>query len=98
MVRSAKLAERGRCVTIQWCAVAMQIAQTFHHGFTVLRVQVSGGLVSHEDERIPDQRAARQRHVLLTSRKLRRIVTQPYVPCPTRSKRASALFASLRWS
>src|SRR5258708_17085898 len=58
-------------------AVAMQVAQQFHHGFAVLGVQVSGGLVSHQDERIADQRTRHSDTLLLTSRKLRRIVTQP---------------------
>src|SRR5258707_4240006 len=58
------------------CAIAMQVAQQFHHGFTVLGVQVSGGLVSHQNERIADQRARHSDTLLLTSSKLRRIVTK----------------------
>src|SRR6267154_2373934 len=57
-------------------AIAMQVAQQFHHGFAVLGVQVSGRLVSHQNERIANQRARHSDTLLLTSRKLRRIVAQ----------------------
>src|SRR6267154_3598945 len=57
-------------------AIAMQVAQQFHHRFTVLGVQVSGGLVSHQNQRIADQRARHSNTLLLTSRELRRIMAQ----------------------
>src|SRR5712692_4464811 len=57
-------------------AVAVQVAQQLHHCFTVFRVQVSRRLVSHQDERIADQRAGHSDTLLLTSGELRRIVAQ----------------------
>src|SRR5580700_2319409 len=59
------------------CAVAVQIAQQFHDGFAIFRVQVSSRLVSHQDERIAYQRASHGHTLLLTARELRRIVPQP---------------------
>src|SRR6266852_5065692 len=57
-------------------AVAVQIAQQLHDRFAVFGVQVSGGLVSHQDERIANQRAGHGDALLLTSGELRRIVAQ----------------------
>src|SRR5713226_5376364 len=57
-------------------AVAVQVAQQLHDGFTVFRVQVSRGLVSHQDERIADQRAGHSDALLLTAGELRRVVAQ----------------------
>src|SRR5690348_11891587 len=57
-------------------AVAMQIAQQFHDGFAVLRVQVSSRLVGHQDERVADQCAGHGNTLLLTARELRGIVPQ----------------------
>src|SRR2546422_8812936 len=38
--------------------IAMQIAEQLHDGFAVLGVQVSSRLVSHQNQRITDQRAS----------------------------------------
>src|ERR1700675_3197682 len=57
-------------------AVAVQIAEQFHDGFAIFRVQVSSRLVSHQDERIADQCASDSHTLLLTARELRRIVTE----------------------
>ena len=57
-------------------AVAMQVAQQFHHGFAVLGVQVTSRLVSHKDEGIADKSAGDSNTLLLTSRELRRVVLQ----------------------
>src|SRR5713101_785262 len=57
-------------------AVAVQVAQELHDRFAVLGVQVSRGLVSHQDERIADQRAGHSDTLLLTAGELRRVVAQ----------------------
>src|SRR5277367_4569255 len=57
-------------------AVAMEIAEEFHNGFAIFGVQVTGGLVSHQDEGIADQRAGHGNALLLTAGELRGIVTQ----------------------
>src|SRR5215469_18049816 len=50
------------------CAVAVQIEQQFHHRFAVFRIEVSGGLVSHQDKGIANQRARDSHALLLTAR------------------------------
>src|SRR6266852_2019097 len=57
-------------------AVAVQVAQQLHDRFAVFGVQVSGGLVSHQDERIADQSAGHSDTLLLTAGELRGIVAQ----------------------
>src|SRR6516162_5315809 len=51
-------------------AVAVKIAEQFHDRFTVARVEVAGGLVRHQDERIADQCTSHGHTLLLTSREL----------------------------
>src|SRR5260370_2161465 len=58
-------------------AVAVQIAQQLHDRLAVLRIEVSGRLVSHQNERIANQRARHRDTLLLTARELRRVVAQP---------------------
>src|SRR5712664_2263307 len=58
-------------------AVAVQIAQQLHDRLAVLRIEVSGRLVSHQNERIANQRARHGDTLLLTARELRRVVAQP---------------------
>src|SRR5712664_623379 len=57
-------------------AVAVQVAEQLHDRFAVFGVQVSGGLVGHQDEGIADQSAGHSDTLLLTSRELRGIVAQ----------------------
>src|ERR1700761_1316353 len=57
-------------------AVAMQVAQEFHDRFAVFGVQVTGGLIGHEDEGIADQSAGYRDALLLTSGELRRVMAQ----------------------
>ena len=57
-------------------AVAVQVAQQLHDRFAVFGVQVSGGLVSHQDERIADQGAGHGDTLLLTAGELRGIVAE----------------------
>jgi len=57
-------------------AVAVQVAQQLHDRFAVFGVQVSGGLVGHQNERIADQCAGHRDTLLLTSRELRGIVAE----------------------
>src|SRR5260370_1181242 len=56
--------------------VAVQIAQQFHHRFTVFRVEVSGRLVGHQNQWITHQSASHGDTLLLTAGELRRIVPQ----------------------
>src|SRR5437667_7366969 len=51
-------------------AVAVQVAQQLHHRFTVLGVQVSSGLVGHQDQGIADHCASYRDALLLTARQL----------------------------
>ena len=57
--------------------VAMQVAQQFHDCLAVFRIEVSGRLVSHQNQRITDQRASHGDALLLTAGELRGIVAQP---------------------
>src|SRR6202022_1617903 len=57
-------------------AIAMQIAEQLHNGFAILGVQVSRGLVSHQDERIADQRASYSDALLLTAGELRGVMAE----------------------
>src|SRR5271163_4236784 len=57
-------------------AIAVQIAEKLHDGFAVFGVQVSGRLVSHEDERIAHQRAGHSHALLLTTGELRWVVAE----------------------
>src|SRR5260370_33367095 len=57
-------------------AVAVQVAQQFHHRFTVLGVEVSSRLVSHQDDWISNKRSRHRNALLLTAGKLRRIMPQ----------------------
>ena len=56
------------------CATAMELAQEFHHCLAVFRVQVSGRLVSHQNQRIAHQRPCYCHALLLTAGELRRVV------------------------
>src|SRR6266436_5303644 len=57
-------------------AVAMQVAQQFHHGLAILGVQVARRLIGHQDERIANERARHSDTLLLAARKLRGIMAQ----------------------
>jgi hypothetical protein len=52
----------------------VQLAQKIHDGIAVLRVEVPGGLVGKENDRIANQRAGYGDTLLLTSGKLRGVV------------------------
>src|SRR4051794_9318953 len=56
-------------------ALAVQLLQQFHHGFAVARIEVPGGLVREEDRRTAAESTGYSDSLLLTARKLRRIVT-----------------------
>src|SRR5260370_32705000 len=55
-------------------AVAVQIAQQLHDRLAVLRIEVSSRLVSHQNQRIANQRTCHRDALLLTARELRRVV------------------------
>src|SRR5947207_3926751 len=48
-------------------ALAVQILQKFHHGFTVSRIKISSRLVSEQNRWFPTQRAGHGYALLLTS-------------------------------
>ena len=52
----------------------VQLAQQVHDRFAVGRIQVSGGLVRQQNQRIAAQRARHGHALLLAARKLRRVV------------------------
>jgi hypothetical protein len=57
-------------------ASGMQLAEQLHDRFAVLGVQVAGGLVGQENGGLTDHGARDGDALLLTSRKLRKIVTR----------------------
>src|SRR5260370_1993301 len=58
-------------------AVAVQIAQQFHDRLAVLRIEVSSRLVSHQNQRIANQRARHRHTLLLTPLELQTQATHP---------------------
>ena len=50
------------------CAFAMQVLQQLHHRFAVARIEISGGLVSQKNGRLPSQRSGYSHTLLLASR------------------------------
>src|SRR5690606_5751194 len=58
-------------------AVGVQLGEERHHRLAVLRVEVTGRLVREQDRRLADQRTRDRDALLLTARKLRRVVAQP---------------------
>src|SRR6185436_9225173 len=58
-------------------AGAMQVPQQLHHLLTVAGVEISGGLVRQEDQRLACHRARHRDPLLLTARELRGIVLHP---------------------
>src|SRR5277367_2845669 len=57
-------------------AVAMEVAKKLHDRLAIFGVQVTGGLVGHQDEWIAYKRAGHGDALLLTAGELRGIVTQ----------------------
>src|ERR1700683_4613797 len=56
-------------------AFTMQVLQQLHYSFTIARIKVSSRFVCQKDGRFSSERARDGDTLLLTTRKLRRIVT-----------------------
>src|SRR6266508_1920299 len=52
-------------------ALPVQFAQQIHHGLTVLRIEIAGGLVRKQNRRLPRDGAGDSHALLLTARELR---------------------------
>src|SRR5215471_3155377 len=58
------------------CAFLVQFMQQLHYGFTVVRVEIAGRFVRQQNRRMTGQSASDCNALLLTARKLRRVVAQ----------------------
>src|SRR5262249_49087896 len=56
------------------CAFLVQFMQQLHYSFAVVRIEIAGRLVRQQNRRMTGQSASDRNALLLTARKLRRIV------------------------